>query len=141
MAHIHRSVTIMAMIDDVWAFLTESDKIAQWLMPNSFEARRGHQFTMDCPPGIGSGTPVQCEIRELQPPESGRARLVYTWVIDQPFTETLLEIDLVEVAGSTRCDIVHSGWEEGESDLRTRHAMGWDFLLDTRLRALLEGQE
>lgn len=138
MAHIHRSITIVALIDDVWAYLTESDKIAQWLMPNTFQARQGHTFTMDCPPGLGSGAPVQCEIKELQPPADGRARLVYTWVIDQPFTETLLEIDLIEIADTTRCDIVHSGWAEGESDLRTRHDEGWDFLLGTRLRGLLE---
>jgi uncharacterized protein YndB with AHSA1/START domain len=138
MAHIHRSITIVALIDDVWAFLTESDKIAQWLMPNTFEAEQGHAFTMDCPPGIGSGEPVHCEVKELEPPEHGRARLVYTWVIDNPFTETLLEIDLIEIANTTRCDLVHSGWDEGESDLRTRHAMGWDFLLGTKLRELLE---
>lgn len=138
MAHIHRSITIGALIDDVWAYLTESDKIAEWLMPNTFSAQKGHEFTMDCPPGIGSGSPVQCQIKELEPPENGRARLVYTWVIDQPFTQTLLEIELIEIAQATRCDLVHSGWDEGESDLRTRHAKGWDLILGTRLRALLE---
>ncbi|WP_136658178.1 SRPBCC domain-containing protein [Nitratireductor sp. XY-223] len=139
MAHIHRSITIAALIDDVWAYLTESDKIAQWLMPNTFVAKPGHAFTMDCPPGIGSGAPVRCEVMELQPPEKGRARLAYTWVIDEPYTETLLEIELIEVARETRCDLVHSGWRDGKDALRDRHEEGWDVLLDTRLRSLLEG--
>ena len=101
MTYIHRSITILALIDDVWEYLTETDKIAEWLMPNTFVAQEGHHFTMDCPPGIGSGAPVRCEVKELKPPHDGRARLVYTWVIDSPYTETLLEIDLVEVAEAT----------------------------------------
>ena len=59
-------------------------------------------------------------------------------MIDSPYTETLLEIDLVEVAETTRCDLVHSGWAAGESALRDRHEQGWDMLLNTRLRGLLE---
>lgn len=141
MTYIHRSITIFALIDDVWEYLIEADKIAEWLMPNTFVAQEGHQFTMDCPPGIGSGAPVRCEVKELKPPHDGRARLVYTWVIDSPYTETLLEIDLVEVAEATRCDLVHSGWDPGDSTLRDRHEQGWDMLLDNRLRALLERRD
>ena len=51
MTYIHRSITIFALIDDVWEYLIEADKIAEWLMPNTFVAQEGHQFTMDCPPG------------------------------------------------------------------------------------------
>jgi uncharacterized protein YndB with AHSA1/START domain len=137
MNDIVRTLKIDAAIADIWPYLIESDKISQWLMPNTFEAEEGHTFTMDCPPGIGSGAPVECEIKELVQPSAGRARLVYTWVIDSPYTETLLEIDLMEVSGVTTLDLVHSGWDEGGNDLRTRHAMGWDHLLGTVLRGLL----
>ena len=92
---------------------------------------------MDCPPGVGSGAPVNCQIKEIVPPAAGRARLVYSWLIDNPFTETLLAIDLTEIAKGTQLDLVHSGWDEGENDLRTRHAMGWDHLLGTVLRDML----
>jgi uncharacterized protein YndB with AHSA1/START domain len=139
MNDIVRSIEIQSDIDRVWSFLTTPDKIAQWLMPNTFVPRVGSEFTMDCPPGIGSGAPVACKVKEFRRPENGRARLVYSWVIDQPLTETLLEIDLTELAGATRLDLVHSGWAEGESELRSRHDMGWDFILGTRLVAALAG--
>ncbi|MEP3279151.1 MAG: SRPBCC domain-containing protein [Stappiaceae bacterium] len=138
MNHILRSTQIKAPIEDVWSYLTVPEKIAQWLMPNTFSAEPGHRFTMDCPPGIGSGAPIDCEVKEISPPRDGRARLVYSWIIDSPRTETLLEIDLMEAAGVTHLDLVHSGWAEGESELKTRHAQGWDHLLETALRRLLE---
>ena len=138
MAHILRSITIDADIGDVWDFLTDSAKIAQWLMPNTFQPRLHHEFTMDCPPGIGSGDPIQCKLLEFSPPKRNQARLVYTWIINDPRTETLLEINLIEVNGATRLDLVHSGWDDGESDLKSRHEMGWDYLLQNKLRTLLE---
>jgi uncharacterized protein YndB with AHSA1/START domain len=140
MNDIRRSVAIDAPIDDVWAYLTQSDKLAQWLMPNTIEPRLGHVFTMDCPPGIGSGAPVECVVKEIAPPANGRARLVYSWTIDQPFVETLLAVDLRAENGGTRLDLVHSGWGAlGPDDayVRDRHEQGWDMLLGTALPAAI----
>jgi uncharacterized protein YndB with AHSA1/START domain len=141
MSDIRRSLVIDAPIDSVWAYLTQSDKIAQWLMPNTFEAREGHVFTMDCPPGIGSGAPVDCVVKEIAPPADGRARLVYSWTIDEPLVETLLAIDLASEGAGTRLGLVHSGWEVlGPSDayVRDRHEQGWDMLLGTALPAAIK---
>ncbi len=139
MSHIIRSTKIEAQIDDVWAYFVESDKIQKWLLKNTFEAAVGHQFTMDSPEGIGSGAPIACEVKELSPPQNGKARLVYTWVIDQPLTQTLLEIDLIEISGVTNVDIVHSGWAS-DDDVRQRHADGWTHLLENVLTGLLAAQ-
>ena len=35
---------------DVWRTLTDRDLLAQWLMPNDFEARVGHRFTFRTDP-------------------------------------------------------------------------------------------
>ncbi|MCP4305606.1 MAG: SRPBCC domain-containing protein [bacterium] len=140
---IRRSITIQAPIDRVWAYLTESDKIAAWLMPNTFSPVAGRSFTMDCPPGIGSGAPVQCEVTELRPPTRSGARLAYTWTIDQPPTETLLTIDLTRTGDATRLDLEHSGWEQlgpEDSYVRDRHEQGWDMLLNQRLLPLVTGE-
>jgi uncharacterized protein YndB with AHSA1/START domain len=75
MTDIRRTINFKASIGRVCAYLTESDKIARWLMPNSFQLIDGHVFTMDRPPGIGSGAPVACQIRQFAPPRGGRARL------------------------------------------------------------------
>ena len=113
-------------------------------MPNSFQPIDGHVFTMDCPPGIGSGAPVACQIREIAPPSDGRARLAYTWTIDQPLTETLLVIDLNERDGTTTLELDHEGWDDlgpAGRHLRERHEQGWGLLLEDALRPLVEKQE
>ena len=96
---------------------------------------------MDCPPGIGSGAPVKCVVTTLEAPAEKRARLAYSWEIDQPPLTTLLIMDLREQDGVTRLELVHSGWEKlGSEDahVRDRHAQGWDHLLENRLRPLVE---
>lgn len=138
MTHIHESVQIEAPIEEVWTYFTDSAKIAEWLMPNSFKLQHSGTFTMDCPPGIGSGAPIACEIREFSAPSDGAARLVYTWVISEPRTETVLEVTLQQINQTTHVDIVHSGWPDRGDELRTRHEMGWKHLLGERLRSCLE---
>lgn len=142
MSDIRRSVDFDAPIERVWAFLTEPEKIAQWLMPNTFSAVAGHAFTMDCPPGIGSGAPIECEVLRIEPPHGGRAHLTYTWAIDAPALKTVLTLDLNQEGGTTRLELVHSGWEPlapSDMHVRDRHEQGWDALLEMRLRPLLEG--
>lgn len=138
MNHIIRSIDIHAEIEDVWGFLTQSDKIEMWLMPNTFKPVNNQEFTMDCPPGLGSGEKLECQIKEISPPADGNACLVYSWKISDPLTQTLVEVNLIEIAGVTKLDLVHSGWEQGETEIRSRHAMGWDHLLGNVLKGLLE---
>ena len=110
-------------------------------MPNTFQAVLGHRFTMDCPPGIGSGEPIDAVVTEIVPPANNRAHLVYTWRIEHPLRETVVEIHLTETNGVTRLDLTHSGWDNltpEEAHIRERHDQGRDFLLVQRLRALLE---
>ena len=140
MNEIRKSTTYSAPIGRVWSYLTEPDKIAKWLMPNTFQPVLGHEFTMDCPPGIGSGAPVQCRVTAFAPPQNGRAKLAYSWAIDSPPIETLLTIDLQDDGGVTRLDLVHAGWDGlGPADMyvRDRHQQGWDHLLDNLLRTEL----
>ncbi|WP_421724309.1 SRPBCC family protein [Bauldia sp.] len=140
---IHRTITIAAPIDRVWAYLTERDKIAAWLMPNTFVPETGRRFTMDCPPGIGSGAPIACAVTECVPPADGRARLAYTWAIDRPPIETLLTIELTGTAATTRLDLVHSGWSQldpADAYVRDRHEQGWDVLLTQHLMPLVVGK-
>jgi len=141
MADIRRTIDFKAPIDRVWTFLTDSDKIAQWMMPNNFLPVDGREFSMDCPPGIGSGAPVKCIVTALEAPADRRAHLAYSWTIDKPPLTTTLTMKLLEGDGITTLDLVHSGWEQlGPEDgyVRDRHDQGWDMLLEMRLRPLLE---
>ena len=141
MDEIRRSVEFRASIERVWSCLTDPDLIARWLMPNNFQPEVGRAFTMDCPPGIGSGRPVLSVVTELEPPTNQVARLAYTWEIDEPPIKTLVEIDLREDGGITRMELVHSGWgalAPEEAGIGERHKLGWDHMLGTALRALVE---
>ena len=138
MTVIRKSMVFRAPIGMVWDHLTESDKIAQWLMPNDFQPVQGHDFAMQCDPALGSGGQILSTVREIEAPH----RLVYSWVIDTPPLETLVSIELAEDPGGTRITLEHSGWEglsDADRPILERHDMGWDHLLGTALRGLLEG--
>jgi uncharacterized protein YndB with AHSA1/START domain len=62
---------------DVWAYLTEPDLLAQWLMPNDFKLQVRHQFQFKTKPKIpvGFDGTVYCEVLEFIPLE----KLVYSW--------------------------------------------------------------
>jgi len=137
MADIDKSLLLRAPLDLVWGYLSESDKIAQWLMPNDFRAEAGHAFTMRCAPMGGSSGVVEARVVEIDPPR----RLVYSWTIDVPPLETLVTIDLSEEGGATRLVLVHSGWEAlapADQHVRQRHEAGWDHMLGTVLAGLVE---
>ena len=142
MDDIRQSVSFNAPIERVWNFLTDSELIAKWLMPNTFQAELGHVFSMDCPPGIGSGAPIRSVVTELAPPAGAKsARLSYTWEIDQPALHTEVRIELSEAGGVTRLDLVHSGWQDlapEHEHIHRRHADGWVHLLGQVLRGLVE---
>ncbi len=142
MDDIRQSVSFKAPIERVWAALTDTEIIAKWLMPNTFQAELGHVFSMDCPPGIGSGAPIRSVVTELDPPAGAKsARLSYTWEIDQPVLHTEVRMELSEADGLTRLDLVHSGWQDlapEHEHVHRRHADGWVHLLGQALRQLVE---
>lgn len=59
----------------VWQALTRSDAIAAWLMPNDFEPRVGHRFTLRTDPAPGFDGIVRCEVLEMEEP----SRMVWSW--------------------------------------------------------------
>ncbi len=75
---IRREIFILHPPEDVWRALTDSAALAEWLMPNDFEARVGHGFTFRTEPNpqYGFDGLVHCEVLECASP----SRLAYTWV-------------------------------------------------------------
>ncbi len=87
-------------LQKVWAALTESNALSQWLLPNTFELRVGHRFTFreetfrkhDGWNGI-----VECEVIEVELLH----RLAYTWSAHPGLPEMLISFTLEPVAGGT----------------------------------------
>lgn len=76
MTTLRKDVWFASPPEDVWTALTDSRALAEWLMPNNFEARVGHVFRFHVDPGPGFSGISECRVLEVEAPR----RLVYTWV-------------------------------------------------------------
>jgi uncharacterized protein YndB with AHSA1/START domain len=99
---IRKEIIIDAPVSKVWEHITDSAKIASWLMPNDFEAIIDKIFFLDC----GKEGPITCEVKEIIPFQ----RLVYSFKPQDMAVETLVTITLTPENGGTRLTLVHSGW-------------------------------
>jgi uncharacterized protein YndB with AHSA1/START domain len=105
--------------DVVWKTLTTGELIGRWLMPNTFEAAVGKQFTFRTQPMGNWDGVVHCEGLEITP----HRKLVYSWKggsdDNAPYGSRLDSIvtwTLIAVEGGTRLRLVHSGFRSPEND-------------------------
>jgi uncharacterized protein YndB with AHSA1/START domain len=61
----------------VWEYLTTSELMAQWLMPNDFLPIVGHDFQFRIPPipSMDFDGVIYCKVLEMVPPK----KLTYSW--------------------------------------------------------------
>ena len=81
----------------VWAALTDSRSLAQWLLPNDFEPRLGHRFTFQEEPQDGWNGIIECEVVELVAFQG----LAFTWSAHPDLPTMLVSFVLEEVGGGT----------------------------------------
>jgi uncharacterized protein YndB with AHSA1/START domain len=116
-------------IAEVWASLTDSASLADWLMPNDFEARVGRAFTMRCPPGAGIRGWIECVVLEIDP----MRRMVWSWSASDNAKPSRVEFVLEAMPGGTRLTLTHS--REPSAEERKRFSSGWrEKLADLRRR-------
>ena len=108
-------------IDKVWAALTDSADLAEWLMPNDFEPRLGKQFTLQCPPGLTTRGWVECVLLEMDPPQ----RMVWSWqaVAESEPSQVAFCLEPIANGSGTRLTLTHS--REPSATERQRFAGGW----------------
>lgn len=114
--------------EQVWEYLTRSELIKIWLMPNDFKLEVGHEFTFTTnpiPPLELNGT-FYCKVIEFIP----QKKLVYSWkgglTKSNPSLETIVEWNLEAKEGGTELKLVHTGFtSENESILNAMYG-GWD---------------
>jgi Uncharacterized conserved protein len=95
---------------EVWNAIAQSSTLAEWMYPNDFEPRVGHRFTFRVPPNPAvnfEGLTVHCEVLECEPPR----RLVFSWTVGGPVTDTRVRFELSEENGGTRLAFEHSGFD------------------------------
>jgi uncharacterized protein YndB with AHSA1/START domain len=93
----------------VWQAITNSATLAEWMFPNDFEPRVGHQFTFRVPgnPKMNfDGLTVRCEVLECEPP----SRLKFSWSAGGTVENTRVSFRLEPDGDGTRVLFEHSGF-------------------------------
>jgi uncharacterized protein YndB with AHSA1/START domain len=117
-------------IERVWMAITDSADLADWLMPNDFEARLGKRFTLRCPPSHAARGWVECVVLEFEPPR----RMVWSWSNRSESEASRVEFRLEPIDGGTRLTLIHL--RETDAEHRKRFYSGWREKL-AELRRLL----
>ncbi|NHN31684.1 SRPBCC family protein [Paenibacillus agricola] len=111
-------------VDQVWAWLTENEKLAQWFSELRIEElREGGKIKFD----MQNGTFEEMEIIELKL----RSILEYTWDKD------LVRFELYPEAGGCRLVLIEK--IHAMTDHTPRDLAGWHVCLDV-IHALMEGR-
>jgi uncharacterized protein YndB with AHSA1/START domain len=112
---IRREILIPQPREQVWRALTDSATLAEWMFPNDFEPRVGHQFTFRVPgnPKVGfDGLVVRCEVLECEPPRGNTGgRLAFSWSAGGPVENTRVSYQLEPDGDGTRVLFEHSGFD------------------------------
>ena len=93
----------------VWRALTDPDQLARWLMPNTFQPRVGHEFTLDA----GEHGLTHCQVLELEP----ERLLRMSWKNDP--LDTVVTMRLVPEGTGTRLLVEHAGFDPSDHRQRT----------------------
>ena len=107
-------------VQRVWAALTESNALSQWLLPNTFELRVGHRFTFredTYSRRNGWNDVVECEVIEIEL----LRRLAYTWSAHPGLPEMLISFTLEPVAGGTLLRLEQRAFARTEHDAITAY--------------------
>lgn len=99
-------------VDTVWEYLTDSELLAQWLMPNDFEPTVGHQFNFRTKPKVkfGFDGTVYCEVLEVVP----KQKLSYSWkggANGKTSLDTVVTWTLTSQEGGVALLLEHSGFK------------------------------
>jgi uncharacterized protein YndB with AHSA1/START domain len=106
---IQRELLIPQPREQVWRAIADSTALAEWMCPNDFVPRVGHQFTFQVPPNpkVGfDGLTVRCEVLECEPP----SRLAFSWSA-AGLEGTRVSFRLEPDGEGTRLFLEHSGFD------------------------------
>jgi uncharacterized protein YndB with AHSA1/START domain len=106
-------------VEAVWAAITDSMALAEWLMPNDFEPRVGKRFTFRDEPTPQWRGWIDCQVLALEPP----SRMVWSWRSSDEGPSAQVEILLRPVGEGTELTLVHTG--ETDPERRSRYGSGW----------------
>lgn len=124
-------------IQDVWAAITEQERISKWFIKCKFKAEEGFRYSLisendDCEQVSGT-------ILKVNPVHE----LVYTWIVAGTQAETTVSWKLEEKDGGTLLTLEHSGiskYPDSDTAIKMFESFngGWDKCI-THLEQYLSG--
>ena len=91
--------------EKIWTALTDSEKLAKWLMPNDFKPELGREFKFRAKPMGGWDGIAHCKVIALDPPRM----LAYSW--ESNMIKTVVRFTLEPDDGGTWLRFEQSGFE------------------------------
>jgi uncharacterized protein YndB with AHSA1/START domain len=127
MNDVKMDIHIAAPVEKVWAYLSDREKLAEWLMTSDFIPEIGASFSFRAEPAGSWNGVIRCELREIVEAE----RIAFTWNANDIGTETLVTFELLAEEGGTRLSLRHERFEGARPGAEGRHAAGWTNALRT----------
>jgi uncharacterized protein YndB with AHSA1/START domain len=117
-------------IDKVWAAISTTEGLSEWLMPNNMVLQKGHQFQFTAPKQIGFDGIIHCEIIDFEIPNL----LIYTWQGGPLKEPTTVKWELEKIGDGTKLIFTHSGFK-GFSGYFVRFILGngWQGLIKQKI--------
>ena len=119
--------------EEIWAYLTQSELIEKWLMPNNFEPTVGRkfEFTTNPIPSMNLNGSFYCEVMEVIPLK----KLVYSWnggaSINDLSLNTIVEWTIETKENGIELHLVHTGFTTENAMILGAMTEGWDKNIQT----------
>ena len=137
MNDIRKNLFLAAPIERVWTFLTDRERLAQWLMESDLaEPQEGTRFAFTEEPSGSWDGKIYCEVKEIIELE----RIAYSWNANDIGAETLVTFSLEAVDDGTRLTLTHSNLDSAAGGALGRHSAGWHNALKS-LATSIEGSK
>ncbi|MGW9686258.1 SRPBCC family protein [Flagellimonas sp. 2504JD1-5] len=111
-------------IKKIWNAISVAEEISTWFIKADFKAEVGYQYTFTSSEDHGCMN-ITGEVKSAAP-----YTLVYTWMVENTTTETLVSWNLVETDMGTKLYLEHSGISKypGETAVKyfNDYNGGWD---------------
>jgi len=111
----------------VWDYLTKSELLAQWLMPNDFQPIAGYEFNfkVNPMPAYDFDGIVYCKVLEIEPFK----KLTYSWKggpeKGKINLDTIVEWTLTPKDGGTELLLEHRGFKDVNLSIFSIMDAGW----------------